>query len=329
MCITSPPYYNLRDYEEDGQLGLEKTPDLYIDHLCDIFDNVKQVLRDDGSCWINIGDSYDNKSLVGIPFKLAEKMKNRGWILRNTIIWHKPSAMPSSVTDRFTVDFEYIFFFTKQKKYYYEQQFTPNKNDPKDINRQYVQGKTNTEYATSKKHSGGVGYDERGRNKRTTWSINPKPFNAAHFAVYPRKLIRTPIKAGCPKEVCSKCGNPKHHVVVKEKKENRVNTREDSNVRPDNLERPPSDWKPRKIIEDYWEPTCECDKNFTGGIVLDPFMGAGTTALEALGQNKRFIGIELNQKYIDMSYERLVDHGYYQFNELLPKDKQKKEKGLF
>ena len=156
MCMTSPPYWALRDYGVDGQLGLESTFDEYINKLCDIFDEVKRVLRDDGTCWVNMGDTYStisgnmrgkefnhpkyqaaesvthfkqpktklpDKCLIMIPQRFAIEMVNRGWILRNTIIWHKPNCMPSSIKDRFTVDFEYLFFFSKKKKYYFETQY--------------------------------------------------------------------------------------------------------------------------------------------------------------------------------------------------------------
>ena len=297
MCMTSPPYWALRDYGVEGQLGLEPTFDQYISNLCDIFDGVKRVLRDDGTCWVNLGDTYfgsgkgaggdgknkesftftekeericdncgktfigwkfqnfcgsacsgvDNtprikkgklpdKTLTMIPMRFAIEMVNRGWILRNTIIWHKPNAMPSSVKDRFTVDFEYVFFFSKNKKYYFEQQLEPLKS--------------NYELRTAKngKGSGELGNNvrfgsnkEKGRNKRTVWKICPKPFREAHFAVYPEELCETPIKAGCP----------------------------------------------------------------DGGVVLDPFFGAGTTGLVALKQNKNYIGIELNKEYIDIAEKRL------------------------
>jgi len=162
-CVTSPPYWALRDYGVDGQLGLEPTFQEYINKLCNIFDEVKRVLRKDGTCWVNIGDTYwgggnnrgsseENlsakqfsnrgargqcsrdwdksfkpKCLIQIPARFSIEMCNRGWILRNTIIWHKPNCMPSSVKDRFTVDFEYIFFFVKSKKYWFETQKEPHK----------------------------------------------------------------------------------------------------------------------------------------------------------------------------------------------------------
>lgn len=209
-CVTSPPYWALRDYGVDGQLGLEPTFTEYIKKLCDIFDEVKRVLRKDGTLWVNIGDTYygggnnrgntktlsdiqkgnrgaqgqvqhkwnfteyQAKSLCQIPSRFAIEMCNRGWILRNKIIWHKPNCMPSSVKDRFTVDFEEVFFFVKSKKYWFETQYEPA-NTP-----------------------GVKNLSEKGRNKRTVWTITTKPYAEAHFATYPETLIEPMIKAGCP-----------------------------------------------------------------------------------------------------------------------------------
>lgn len=320
MTMTSPPYWALRDYGVKEQIGLEKTFEQYINNLCDIFDEVKRVTKKTGTCWVNIGDTYmgnssysnkgragfemkdeninewvrslgtgkclicgkeipknktfcsrkclnkkgndfrsqfrqiPNKCLIGIPFRFALEMINRGWILRNTIIWHKRNCMPSSAKDRFTVDFEYLFFFSKKKKYYFEQQFEPYQTTIQEMganrNGEYF-GEDTKEYSTAKAQSPSEtkkrilkNLKPQGRNKRTTWTINPKPFKEAHFAVYPEELCETPIKAGCPKQ----------------------------------------------------------------GIVLDPFFGAGTTGLVALKQNKNFIGIELNKKYIEIAEKRLAPH---------------------
>lgn len=267
MCITSPPYWGLRDYGVDGQLGLEETFEEYINKLCDIFDEVNRVLRDDGTCWVNIGDTYSttrwsnapsttgisqshsdvvlnkkhdlpDKTLVGIPFRFAIEMINRGWILRNTIIWHKPNCMPSSVKDRFTVDFEYLFFFSKSKKYYFEQQFEPHQTIPCEKTTPKTASQNLTSSAKWKKERA---YGANGRNMRTVWKISTKPYKGAHFAVFPPELIETPIKAGCPEN----------------------------------------------------------------GIVLDPFMGSGTTAMVAKQLGRKSIGFELNPEYIDLINERL------------------------
>jgi len=273
MVMTSPPYWALRDYGVDGQLGLEPTFNEYINKLCNIFDEVKRVLRDDGTCWVNLGDTYsggggwigipddwksistkskqkrfDNpskktelpsKCLTMIPFRFAIEMVNRGWILRNTIIWHKPNCMPSSVKDRFTVDFEYLFFFSKKKKYYFEQQLEKTITKDNIVRDRDTTKLNNTPGRT---RMGGLkvnNYDKK--NKRTVWTICPRPFKEAHFAVYPEELCETPIKSGCPE----------------------------------------------------------------GGTVLDPFAGAGTTGLVALKQNKNSILIELNSEYIEIIKKRL------------------------
>jgi len=261
-----------------GQLGLEPSFELYISHLCDIFDGVKRVLRDDGVIFVNLGDTYSGsgelskdrhgckesigapkqpkinipaKSLIMIPYRFAIEMVNRGWILRNTIIWHKPNCMPSSAKDRFTVDFEYMFFFSKNKKYYFEQQLEEQsriKSRP-DWNRPRKVKKSNAKTEGMK----GTGADlmrrwlenpekfNCGRNKRAVWSICPQPYPEAHFAVYPPELIKTPIKAGCP----------------------------------------------------------------IGGIILDPFVGSGTTLLVARDLKRSAFGIEINPDYKKMIDKRL------------------------
>ena len=410
MCITSPPYWALRDYGEGtnkiwdgdpncehkwgkklkragseyrndkgnlngaenkkeiakinnsdsgnfcqkcgawkGQLGLEPNFDLYIKHLCDIFDGVKRVLRDDGTCWVNIGDTYwgsgagtqyepktenakevytipyyshkntqrnkdanyKSKCLVQIPHRFAIEMTNRGWILRNTIIWHKPNCMPSSIKDRFTVDFEYMFFFSKNKKYYFEQQLekakTPGsvhvakKGDKSSI----IKNTVNATYFDRNYTSG------KTRNMRTTWTINPKPFKEAHFAVYPEELITTPIKAGCPKEVCKKCGKPKELDIERKTMKVHRNKRDGDGDRAIGGVLQKFKQENPDIIKGY-KPTCDCNTGFKTGTVLDIFMGAGTTGLVAEKMNRKWIGIDLNKEYCDIAIKR-IDNEREQF----------------
>lgn len=283
-CVTSPPYWGLRDYGKDDQIGLEPNYRDYINNLCNLFDEVKRVLKDDGTCWVNIGDTYSgnssysdkgrsgfepkdgntkewldpklpqkkrgrelvdtsaipSKSLVQIPSRFAIEMVDRGWILRNEIIWHKPSCMPSSVKDRFTVDFEKIFFFTKNKRYYFEQQLEPTVSKDTLIRDRETTKLNNT---PGRSKMGGLktnNYDFK--NKRTTWTIPTKPFSESHFATFPEKLIEPCILAGCPKD----------------------------------------------------------------GVVLDPFMGAGTTAVVAMKNNRNYTGIELNKEYIQIAEKRIA-----------------------
>ncbi len=432
-----------------GSLGLEPTFDLYIKHLCDIFDEVKRVLRKDGTCWVNLGDSYAGgkgqsgardasfqderfkkgeslehgyhqasggygktrpadgkigipaKSLCLIPQRFSIEMVNRDWILRNTIIWWKPNCMPSSANDRFTIDFEYLFFFTKNNKaifwtnektlecvskkplgikgiegedwewretqdwkeeedagykigatdphraasigglklgakhkksgklkkvslwtghdYWFEQQFEELNYDSF---RETKRGKNQPKAKIGDLMSASVNAREsldawkinpNGRNKRCVWFISTRAFPEAHFAVYPEGLIEIPIKAGCPEFVCKKCGKARVKIYQETKTEPieiyKGQAKKDySQAKAQN----PSDTK-RRILEsmrtkkeEIGYTNCGCNADFEGGIVLDPFMGAGTTALVALKQRKRFIGIEIKQEYIDMANKRIA-----------------------
>ena len=187
-----------------GQIGLEPDPNLYIQHLCGIFDEVKRVLKPSGTCWVNLGDSYSSdKCLVQIPSRFALEMTARGWILRNEIIWHKPNCMPSSVTDRFTVDFEKVFFFVKSKKYYFKQQLEPVKEVSLqraaygwDCDR--ANNGVNGPAGIHAEKMGSRFVNPNGRNKRTVWTITTKPYSGSHFAVFPLDLIAPMIDAGCP-----------------------------------------------------------------------------------------------------------------------------------
>jgi len=320
-----------------GQLGLEPTFDLYIKHLCDIFDEAKRVLRKDGTCWINIGDTYcgghaggsthpkgssvvnsggvpqqtkegrpagnlgntyTEKCLISIPARFQIEMINRGWILRNTIIWHKPNCMPSSVKDRFTVDFEYLFFFVKNKKYWFETQREPHKNESIERTKHSWDGHREPMSAYVGMDMSKMCHPE-GRNKRAVWQICPQPFPESHFAVYPEELCETPLKAGCPKYVCKKCGKAREKVYERKNKD--YKKREDCAT--EQYSKSHHNDKVQFIEKGLTD--CGCNVGFEGGIVLDTFFGAGTTGLVALKQSKKFIGIELNQEYIDIAMKRL------------------------
>ena len=205
-CITSPPYWNLRDYDEDKQLGMEDTPEEFVNNLVEVFKEVKRVLRDDGTAWLNLGDSYcgtnhkkefidpkykdgragqkfslshkipglKSKDLVGIPWRVAFALQEDGWYLRQDIIWQKPNAIPESVRDRCTKAHEYIFLLSKSPKYYF---------DNEAIKEDSV---TSIEQQIKK------------RNKRSVWTVSTKPFKGAHFATFPMDLIEPCVLAGCP-----------------------------------------------------------------------------------------------------------------------------------
>jgi len=213
-CVTSPPYWGLRDYGNIQQIGLEKNPNEFIFELVDVFREVKRVLKDDGTLWVNMGDSYaggikgadikssglKSKDLVGIPWMLAFALRADGWYLRQDIIWHKPNPMPESVRDRCTKSHEYMFLLSKSDKYYFNSEAMQEPSAGL--------GKTKIRFGGKKygdsddpKHAtkSGNEYTDKGtRNKRSVWSIATKPFKDAHFATFPPSLIEPCILAGCP-----------------------------------------------------------------------------------------------------------------------------------
>ena len=193
--VTSPPYWGLRDYGEDKQLGMEDTPEEFVNNLVEVFREVKRVLRDDGTVWLNLGDSFLNKQLGCIPFKVAIALQQDYWILRQYIIWHKPNPMVESVRDRCTKAHEYIFLLSKSPKYYFDNEaikedakFPDGPNTPKSI--KAVDG-------VYSKNLQKIGANPK-RNKRSVWTVTTKPFKGAHFATFPMDLIEPCVLAGCP-----------------------------------------------------------------------------------------------------------------------------------
>lgn len=236
----------------DKQIGLEETPEEFIKKLTDVFHEVKRVLKDDGTLWLNIGDSYNvnsinykTKDLIGIPWMLAFSLRSDGWYLRQDIIWHKPNPMPESVKDRCTKSHEYMFLLTKNPHYYFDykaiQEDSVCKNDrQKGEGRIEYQGKRlDGDVEKTLAQQSFVTINDK-RNKRDVWTVSTKPCKEAHFATFPEDLIEPCILAGCP----------------------------------------------------------------INGIVLDPFFGSGTTGRVANKFNRHYIGIELNPEYIEISNKR-------------------------
>jgi site-specific DNA-methyltransferase (adenine-specific) len=250
MCVTSPPYYNQRDYGVDGQIGREKTPNDYVARLVQVFDEVKRVLKDNGTLFINIGDTYVYKELVGIPWRLVLALKDCGWILKNDIIWNRVNPMPESVKNRFTKSHEYVFFFSKSEEYLFNQQKEPcSESNVKDFLRRKTlnnksKGKGSYEDARPDLSRSRADYMPKDfmRNKRDVWTVQQQPFTGGHFASYPPNLIRPCVLAG---------SNP-------------------------------------------------------GDVVLDPFMGAGTTVLVCQEEGRKWVGIELNAEYAKIAKMRIA-----------------------
>jgi len=276
-CVTSPPYWGLRDYGHAGQIGLERTPEEYVARLVEVFREVRRVLADDGTLWLNLGDSYasggrgggmegeagakqrsnfgallgpkkapdglKSKDLVGIPWRVAFALQADGWWLRSDIIWAKPNPMPESVTDRPTKAHEYLFLMSKRASYYYDTEAIAEKANPENYRanptlRQVAPGQTQQGGLNARR--GEVGCDTR--NRRTVWSVTSEPFAEAHFAVMPQALVEPCVLAGS---------------------------------------------KP-------------------GDLVLDPFAGSGTVGVVALRHGRRFLGLELNPAYCEMARRRIA-----------------------
>lgn len=343
--VTSPPYWGLRDYGEDGQLGLEETPEEYVANMVEVFREVRRVLRGNGTLWLNLGDSYaatgksgggdqgerwernghvttgprgekwspappglKPKDLVGIPWRVAFALQADGWWLRSDIIWSKPNPMPESVRDRPTKAHEYVFLLSKAERYFYDA----------DAIAEGTAFQVPPDRRSSGDYSNGSGRNDGGehrsggfvsgptRNRRTVWEITTTPYPAAHFAVFPLELPEVCIKAGTSeKGCCPECGAPWERVVEVERKKDP--NRHTGRAAQGNGDRMDGDW-PRMLAESRttgWQPTCDHDSDPIPCTVLDPFAGAGTTGLVALRLRRSFIGIDLSGEYCEMARERI------------------------
>jgi DNA modification methylase len=302
-----------------------------------VFREVKRVLRNDGTVWLNLGDSYYNyrpgvgqalvkqscasnqqdlpqtcarrankldglkeKDLVGIPWMVAFALRSDGWYLRQDIIWHKPSPMPESVVDRCTKSHEYIFLLTKSKNYFYDNMAIMEDAVGKPSGER-VEGGTK-------------------RNRRSVWTIATKPYKGAHFATFTPELPSICIQAGCPEKVCSKCGAPWKRVVEKTPATSKLcpKTQSAHEARGGTGEPTGTVGKSGSgRIDGYvktigFEPTCECNAETSRGVVLDPFGGSGTTAEVATNLNRDAILIELNPKYVEMAKERTAQGNLFE-----------------
>lgn len=357
--VTSPPYWGLRDYGVEGQIGQEKTIEEYIEKLVNVFREVRRVLRKDGTLWLNLGDMYCGtghkgkyrdpkykegrngqvialnnkikglkpKDLVGMPWMVAFALRSDGWYLRTDIIWHKTNAMPESVKDRPSRSHEYIFLFTKSKKYFYDIDAIrePHKTDA--VNKLRDKSKENYNLSYPGGHFSPGARPEGhilGRNKRTVWSIPTYPFPEAHFATFPPDLVEPCIKAGTSEYgCCPKCGAPYKRIIAKgeqikewmkvcgadsqlqykgqaKKDYEKAKAQNTSDVKRRILE------SLRERITVGWEATCSCGvKEVVPCVVLDPFGGSGTTTVVANRLRRSSIYIDLSPEYAEMAKRRL------------------------
>lgn len=345
-CVTSPPYWGLRDYGCDGQMGLEYSPDEYVSKMVEVFREVKRVLRKDGTLWLNLGDTYNGtkigntetkknprvvsdsfikksapnvkvKDLIGIPWMVAFALRADGWYLRSDIIWAKGNPMPEPVTDRPTKAHEYIFLLSKSARYFYDAEaIKENSVDPQGSAARYkyaFSGRDGLIMPDGKPQQiapKGIREFSSKRNKRTVWNITTKPFNEAHFAVFPPEIPETCIKAGTSeKGCCPKCGAPWKRVIELgdiQSTGGSVNNRRNGNTNFGGSDMNCGTFTQREHITKGWKPTCSCGIEETVPCtVLDTFAGSGTTlwVAEQLGVNS--IGIELNPEYCEIIRRRM------------------------
>jgi len=338
--VTSPPFWGLRDYGVNGQLGLEETPEEYVANLVAVFREVRRVLRDDGTVWLNLGDSYsavrsyqvrDNKhvevgnnmastippglkpkDMVGIPWRTAFALQADRWYLRSDIIWAKPNPMPESVTDRPTKSHEYLFLLAKAANYFYDahavSELTVQVRGGRVHNRiRDVGGRTDG----FTRGAGGAGFNlgSAMRNRRSVWTIPTEPYSGSHFATFPRKLIEPCILAGTSaRGCCAACGTPWERVIQR-----------DILPPPDRIHNNPFKHDAmtthgegratlRNLVENRtldWRPTCTCGASTHPCTVLDPFVGSGTTVAVAESIGRRGIGIDLKIEYLSLANNRL------------------------
>ncbi len=323
QCVmTSPPYWGLRDYGIEGQIGLEPTPEAYVEKMVEVFREVRRVLRDDGTLWLNLGDCYARsrsawglkpKDLVGIPWRVAFALQADGWYLRSDIIWAKPNPMPESVRDRPTKSHEHVFLLSKRPRYFYDADAIREEHESlKDLQRRKTLDNKG-DYGGVRKDLGrsrAEYYNPAGRNRRDVWRIATQPMPEAHFATFPEKMVEPCIRAGTSdRGACPVCGAPWRRVVerlpVTGRNENKTPAAAHAAV------------KCSRAGESHvktvgWEPSCGCetqDGEPVPCIVLDPFAGSGTVNLVAHGLGRSSVGIELSGEYIDIIKSRWARGG--------------------
>jgi site-specific DNA-methyltransferase (adenine-specific) len=299
--ITSPPYFALRDYGHQDQLGLESDAHGWVKNVVSVCDELARVLKPSGSLWINIADSYSNhqrqgaakKSLLLGPQRLAIALAEAGWLVRNNAVWSKTNPMPSSVRDRLSTGHETILLCTRSPRYFFDLDairipvVTTAKKRHRASDYQYLPddvlpagGDVDDNRGLNKLKAEGMAGHPLGKNPGDVWHISTAGYRGAHFATFPVALVERPLLATCPEKVCAVCGTPWRRKAV------------------DRSRRPPT---VGPLV-----PACECDSNIRPGVVLDPFFGAGTVGIAAEMHGRNWIGIELNPAFAALAAERVA-----------------------
>ena len=338
-CVTSPPYWGLRDYGVDGQIGLESSPDAYVAKMVEVFGEVRRVLREDGVCFLNIGDSYaasgmggnpdesehrkqatnagslipgrkappglKPKDLCMIPWRVALALQADGWYLRSVIVWAKKSPMPESVTDRPTSSWEPIFLLAKSERYFYDAEAVKEQGVGREIFGNAIHGQPCPDRRDNARQNMTTTLT---RNQRNVWHLGPEPYREAHFATFPTEIPRRAIKAGTSeKGCCPSCGAPWSRVVARTQIErdrpNDFTKRTGEDGTGNSCANSVAGVESRTV---GWEPSCECNAGApVPCVVLDPFLGSGTTIAVARTLGRHGVGCELNPEYAELARVRI------------------------
>lgn len=306
--VTSPPYFRLRDYDADGQIGLEAHVDAWVEQLATISREIRRVLVATGTYWLNLGDTYashpsqgaQRKSLLMAPERLALRLQQDGWIIRNKLVWAKPNPVPTSVTDRLNCTYEVIYVFTRGPRYFFDLDAIRQPLSTQSHNHGRTRAGKVTEQAREAwrgpngmaatglhalKAQGRAGHP-LGKNPGDVWTIAPGGYRGAHHAIFPLTLAERMIAASCPEARCTRCRAPWRRKVI----------------------RALGGTATRAALA----PTCTCGTDREPGIVLDPFMGSGTTAVAAERLRRDWCGIELNPDFAAAARTRITSEHHRQ-----------------
>jgi DNA modification methylase len=297
--ITSPPYFRLRDYAADGQLGLEAHVDQWVDALVAVADEAARILVPTGSLWLNIGDTFathpkqgaERKSLLLAPERLVYRLTQRDWTLRNKVVWAKANPVPTSVRDRLTATHEFVYVMVRQPSYFFDLDAVRVPHTSRLSKRHRVTASVRGREAwrgpnaadadglAKIKAEGRVGHP-LGKNPGDVWRIASSTYRGAHHATYPVALAERALLAGCPEARCSRCRLPWRRSTIRD--------------------------LGRAALRGALGPTCGCDAASEPGLVLDPFMGSGTTAIAAEKHGRDWLGIEINPEFAALALARIA-----------------------
>lgn len=315
-CITSPPYFGLRNYHVAGQLGLESTVAEWVEQLRMVTTEVARVLKPTGSLWLNLGDSYSRqakcgapaKSLLLAPERLLLALAADGWIVRNKVIWAKTNPMPTSVGDRLNTTYDVVYFLVRSRSYFFDldrirephRSRGERRARPKPIRPAGWAGPlAGSQDGLRRARADGIPGHWLGKNPGDVWLLSGSNFRGAHFATFPEVLVERPLLATCPEAVCTVCGVPWRRPVTVRHLGAVVRGDRDRHVR-----RYPARWQTLRQVGDL-KPGCTCEAATVPGVVLDPFFGAGTVGVVAQRHGRDWVGIELNPGYAALAERRV------------------------